>query len=443
MNFFYRSEILRHNRIDDCWIIVRYSVYDITGFIKSHPGGSAILLSRAGEDATSYFITKHSKNKSVLAHLEKLKIGELIENERITANDFDEPFLMELIDRCYSEKLYQVSPWHSNPLFWIRAINILIFFALSLFALYSNAPWYLSILAVLLQAMIGTSLFGLVAHEDTHRNYTKNIFSRMLLRITWPIFWPFISQNPLKYEHNSHHIKIGDPEYDYEVAAFAPIMRYSGSIRHSSLHKYQHKLAKYFYPFYANIITTIGGIKSGFWKRHNRNVTLEHSISVLGSSSYFIILPTIIHGSFWEYVALYLIYQCNLYYGVYVSAAINHFVPTSAAPIPAEYHNKYGYYICHNTTDFCTDSPFWFWYTGGFNIQIEHHLIPFIPVENLRKMTPIVRRLCDKYGYPYQNYNSFIQLWNDHYKYLFMLSGPETNEKIETEIANKKSYQAR
>lgn len=443
MNSFYRHEVLQHNTKEDCWIIVCNSVYDISDFISKHPGGVDILLTRAGEDATSYFIVKHGKNKAVLNHLEKLKIGELYETERITTNDFDEPFLMELIDRCYSEKLYKSPAWFSNSYFWMRLVNIIIFFALAFTALYTGVPWYAAILLVVLQAIIGTSLFGLVAHEDTHRNFTRDPVSRFLLKITWPIFWPFISQTPLKYEHNSHHIKIGDPEFDYEVAAFAPLMRYSGHVEHTSLHQHQHKLARFFYPFYANIITTIGGIRSGFWQKHNRNVGLEHSLSVLATISFFIIIPALINGNVAWYLLLYLVYQCVLFYGIYVGAAINHFVPAAAKPIPEEHRNKYAYYVCHNTTNFCISNPLWFWYTGGFNVQIEHHLIPFIPVENLQKMITIVQELCRKYNYPYHNYTSFLQLWNDHYSYLFMLADNRNEGEIAAEIANKKGYQAR
>ncbi|CAK9250864.1 unnamed protein product [Sphagnum jensenii] len=438
-----RSEILRHNNRDDCWIIVCNNVYDITAFIAAHPGGSDILLCRAGEDATSYFIAKHGNNKTVQAHLARLKIGELPDTEKIKTNDFDEPFLMELIDRCYQEKLYSVPTGLKSRFVWVRLLNIISFFALSYAVLYGGMPWYLRILGVLVQALIGTSLFGLVAHEATHRHFPESAFLRLSLSATWPVFWPFISQGPLRYEHNSHHIKIGDPEFDYEVAAFAPLMRYSGYVEYAPIHGLQHRTARFMYPFYANIITTIGGIRSGFWARHNRSVAVEHIISVLVTMLYYIVIPTLINGSLGWYVLLYMIYQCSLFYGIYVGAAINHFVPSASEPIPEEHHNKYGYYICHNTTNFCSSNPFWFWYTGGFNVQIEHHLIPFIPVENLRRMVPIVRELCAKYGYPYQDYRKFGQLWNDHYAYLESLASAGSRDRPNVEWINKTSYQGR
>lgn len=443
MKIFSRAEVLKHNKKSDCWIIVQNNVYDISAFIASHPGGSEILLARAGEDATSYFIAKHATNKEVIKRLETMKIGCLPIAEQITANDFDESFLMELIDRCYKDKLYHISELQQVKYFFLRTGSVLLFFCLSFFVLYTSSEWYWKIPAVIIQAIIATSLFGFIAHENTHRNYPKNFLPKILLRISWPVFWPFISQNPLRYEHNSHHVKIGDPEFDYEVAAFAPLMRYSAQVKHQSFHRYQHKLARFMYPFYANIITTVGGITSGFWTMHNRKVGVEHSLSVVATLVYFIAVPAFFSSSIVEWVLLYLLYQCVLFYGIYVGAAINHFVPASATPIPESHSNQYGYYICRNTTNFCAESNFWFWYTGGFNVQIEHHLIPFIPVENLRKMIPIVKTLCAKYGYPYYNYPSFLKLWNDHYSYLFNLSEVNHSAVQIAEVANKAGYQAR
>jgi fatty acid desaturase len=266
---------------------------------------------------------------------------------------------------------------------------------------------------------------------------------KKMLTVSWPIFWPFIIENPLRFEHNSHHVKIGDPGHDYEVAGFALFIRYSGRIKHRFLHNYQHKMAAVLYLFYANIITTIGGIQSGFWNKHNRSNHTEQKFSLFATFLYFIIIPVIVNQSLLWYVLLYLVYQCTLYFGIYVGAAINHFVPSVTKKIPIEHENKFGYYVCHNTTNFCSTNPFWIWYTGGFNIQIEHHLIPFIPVENLTKMISIVRELCEKYGYPYKDYPSIKALWDDHYAYLQMMSESSPGESILSEIMNKQVYQAR
>lgn len=46
------EELSKHNKSDDAYVAIRGNVYDITKFIKHHPGGEDILLFAAGRDAT-------------------------------------------------------------------------------------------------------------------------------------------------------------------------------------------------------------------------------------------------------------------------------------------------------------------------------------------------------------------------------------------------------
>eukprot|EP01080_Neovahlkampfia_damariscottae_P005334 gene5334-9143_t len=73
MKFYSPEEVKQHNTEDDCWIIVRGEVYDVTKFVKFHPGGKGILLNVAGLDATKEFEAFHKL--SVLQKYSKLVIG--------------------------------------------------------------------------------------------------------------------------------------------------------------------------------------------------------------------------------------------------------------------------------------------------------------------------------------------------------------------------------
>jgi fatty acid desaturase len=305
---YYKNEIILHNTKEDCWVILFNQVYDISDFVKKHPGGTEILLSRAGEDASSFFQTRHGIKSPYLKHLEKYKIGELSVEERVSKSAFDEPFLDELIKTCQRKNLFKVSQQDSKKFNAIRLLLVSLFFLIVVSVYYLNIQWWWAVPLVVIQALISTSLFGLLAHEHTHNEFPKSKFLNLSLQFIWPILWPFISRKALIYEHNSHHIKIGDPEYDYEVIAFSHFIRYSGDIPHKKIHNIQHRISLIWYMFYANIITTIGGVFTSFWNQHNKKVALGHNISVLMTFSIFIFLPMLLGSKFISLLLYYLLF---------------------------------------------------------------------------------------------------------------------------------------
>ena len=46
---FTREEIEKHNKEDDCWIVVNGKVYDSTSVLEWHPGGKAAIMAHAGK----------------------------------------------------------------------------------------------------------------------------------------------------------------------------------------------------------------------------------------------------------------------------------------------------------------------------------------------------------------------------------------------------------
>jgi salicylate hydroxylase len=72
-----REEVARHNRRDDCWVIIRGNVYDITEWAPHHPGGAGIARMYAGKEATAEFGDYHSAE--AVAHMAHFCIGDLVE----------------------------------------------------------------------------------------------------------------------------------------------------------------------------------------------------------------------------------------------------------------------------------------------------------------------------------------------------------------------------
>ena len=69
------EEVTRHSSADDCWTVVDGSVYDLTSFIRRHPGGAEQVLRMCGKDGSEYFLEEHSDQKEPNSWLETLLIG--------------------------------------------------------------------------------------------------------------------------------------------------------------------------------------------------------------------------------------------------------------------------------------------------------------------------------------------------------------------------------
>jgi len=71
-----KQEVAKHSTPEDCWVIIDNEVYDVTNFIKLHPGGQFVLTEWGGKDATKVFYGLHLKD--VLdKYRPKLKIGKV------------------------------------------------------------------------------------------------------------------------------------------------------------------------------------------------------------------------------------------------------------------------------------------------------------------------------------------------------------------------------
>ncbi|KAK3809459.1 MAG: FAD binding domain-containing protein [Benniella sp.] len=53
------AEVAKHNKENDCWVIVNGQVLDVTNFLADHPGGKKAILIFAGKDATDEFNMLH------------------------------------------------------------------------------------------------------------------------------------------------------------------------------------------------------------------------------------------------------------------------------------------------------------------------------------------------------------------------------------------------
>ena len=104
MKTFSIEEVSKHASEQSCWIVIDNTVYDVTKFLKAHPGGKQVLLKLGGRDVTSEFYDFHAKDV-LEKYGPKLKIG-VVQGAQ--------PLEPTLADRG---KLDLVTPFAESPAF--------------------------------------------------------------------------------------------------------------------------------------------------------------------------------------------------------------------------------------------------------------------------------------------------------------------------------------
>jgi hypothetical protein len=74
------SQVAANNSVKSCWAVIEGSVYNLTAWINSHPGGSSAILSLCGTEATSSFKGKHANQSRPNAQLSGYLLGVLAKN---------------------------------------------------------------------------------------------------------------------------------------------------------------------------------------------------------------------------------------------------------------------------------------------------------------------------------------------------------------------------
>jgi cytochrome b involved in lipid metabolism len=72
-----KAEVAKHSTASDCWSIVNKNVYNLTTYVSSHPGGSAVIKAICGKDGTAAFTGQHSGQQTPTSVLAGFKLGAL------------------------------------------------------------------------------------------------------------------------------------------------------------------------------------------------------------------------------------------------------------------------------------------------------------------------------------------------------------------------------
>ena len=129
-----REEVGKHKTTDDkVWVTYKNGVYDVTEYMKQHPGGNRILLAAGGDIAPFWNLYGVHKQNEIYEILEGLRIGNITEEPPKRQVDSSDPYAKDPVRHPAlipsSERPYNAEPPVSmlmqdfitpNELFFVR-----------------------------------------------------------------------------------------------------------------------------------------------------------------------------------------------------------------------------------------------------------------------------------------------------------------------------------
>lgn len=372
--------------------------YDLTPFMKYHPGGDEILRQTKGiEDATPLFESYHSmasdtKYEYIIETLKKYDLNE----------EFTEPLYTFQDNGIYCILKKKVrDALNGNikapPYYWLKVIMLNVLYLISYsYGLFSTT-WYQSILCAVVAGMVNMSMGFCIMHDASHYAIFKNnawlnqfvsfIYSRTL-------FWT----GGLWLTHHviHHHGFTGDPKRDPDTRHFLPFIKKHSAQKKSLLSQVKYMfLIIFIFPsllFGQSIIYHITWpLKGNVWRLKYSGTTMDK----IGNLIFYIAHLGFLIYLNWIFTIAFIL-NTNIWYAINI-------LPDH--DMIQTYHNEdldkkdWGEMQIINSGNF--GGPLWCFFFGGINYQIEHHLFPQIHHSYYPKISDIIKAECEKNSIPY------------------------------------------
>lgn len=292
----------------------------------------------------------------------------------------------------------------------LLAISVLLLFTIHHF-------WFQLGNAVLL-AMVSAQ-FGFLGHDAGHRQVFRSLRKNEFFILLMANLSLGMSTSWWLDKHNAHHSHPNeidmDPDIDIGVLAFS-----DEEVRSKKgLQRLMVKHQKYFFfPLLSLIALDLQFRSVLYLARHQEKYrALEALLLVLHHALYIGMVFFCLNP--WQALAFILVHQ--LLFGVFLGTAFapNHKgMPVLEKNSPVDFLRRQVLTARNVRSGLFTD----FWY-GGLNYQVEHHLFPNMPRNNLKKAQRIVETYCREHEIAYYQ-TSVLQSFREILQFLHEVSAP-------------------
>lgn len=280
-----------------------------------------------------------------------------------------------------------------------------------------------------LWVLMGVGMTGIgcaVMHDSNHGSYSTNkTLNKYLGKIIalvggYEVTW--------KIQHNIlHHTYTNIEGLDDDIDA-GIFLRFSPHSKKYWMHRFQHIYAWFLYGLLTLQWATIKDFRQ-VYDYHKKDLLKKEKIT-LGKAmwqlvlykalyyAYIFVIPVVVTGISWKFVlAGFLIMHFTA--GLLLSCIFQlaHVMETCEFPVAPDDRKMENTWAVHqllNTANFSPRSPMVFWFVGGLNHQIEHHLFPHICHIHYKQVAVLVKQTAHEYGLPYQEQPSFVRAVIEH-----------------------------
>lgn len=390
------DEVAKHNSVEDCWVVIRGKVYDVTDFGRVHPGGRVIYL-QGGRDATEVFSTFHAK--STWAMLEGLRVGDLVDGD-------DSPEIIRDFRKLRSEFTKQGFFESSKAYYAYKLFGNVAILAVAIAVLLASSGAWLGVVVSAFLLGLFWQQCGWLAHDFLHHQvFTNRHWNNAFGYLVGTVFQGF-SVDWWKSKHNTHHavpnefhgdIGAMDPDIDT-----LPLLAWSTDMADSvadattrAMIRVQHYM---FFPIL--MLARLSWAQQSF--SHACKIT-----SLAPRKGWVEVALLIVHYLWYVGLAFLALPPLKAILYLLLSQGLCGFMLGIAF---VQSHN--GMEVYCDVKDFVTAqvvstrdiayNAWVHWFMGGLNYQIEHHLFPSMPRHNLVKIQEPIRALCKKHHLPYE-----------------------------------------
>jgi fatty acid desaturase len=415
---------------DRLWFIDG-KAYDLTEFVRLHPGGREAINLGRGTDCSELFRSYHFRKRPPSALFARYEVAvdraDPRNLERLGGSGFtfDEGgFYRTIQDRSRAYFKETGKPHMATRTQQVLAIGS-IFLAMGLaFPAYVKGSLLAAFLLGVARAIASVNAGHSLSHFSVLPRGRWNALAFSILSPFMVSTWSIWTSTHVR----SHHVKTlthADLQDNY------PLKRVQPSMPHLWFHRFQHYYIWFVYllglvfwslqDFVLSVISLGTGVHPGlqlsFGKRLSNALLIGFNLFISVALP-FLCLP------FGRALAVCFIGNAVSSLMVVLQIVVNHEVPETAGQILPGTARDWGEHQVRTSHNYGVDSALALHCSGGLNMQVEHHLFPSVHYSHYPALSRIVREACAEFGLPYHTSSSIFEAVRKHGQLLAAHSRP-------------------